>query len=81
MGNHGGNQLAEKDGAVLTRRRILQGAGGFFAAAAFPDKRAMASVLPLRQDFRKAPSAAADITGRRQSHRAKGTGSEACSLQ
>lgn len=64
MANHGGNHFAEKDSAVLTRRRILQGAGGFFAAAALADKSAMAAVLPLRQDFQKARSAAADITGR-----------------
>ncbi len=65
MGDHGGDLLKEKDAAILTRRRILQGAGGFFAAATFPDKSAMASVLPLRQDSRKAPpTAAADLTGR-----------------
>jgi 2-methylcitrate dehydratase PrpD len=65
VGDHGGNRLKEKDGAVLTRRRILQGAGGFFAAAALPDKRAMASLLPLGQNSGKAPpSAAVDLTGR-----------------
>ncbi len=59
MGDRGGSLFAEKHGEVLTRRRILQGAGGLFAAAAFPDTRAMASVLPLSQDSRQAPPTAA----------------------
>src|ERR1700688_4788266 len=48
----------------LTRRRILQGAGGLIAAAALPSKRLTIRASPLRQESAK-PSAtpAADLTG------------------
>src|SRR6266853_2916518 len=56
---------AEKVRSTLTRRRILQGAGGIIAAAAFPTKGATASAFEPSQSAPKTPSsAAADITGR-----------------
>ncbi len=59
-----GNLPTEESGSVLTRRRILQGAGGIIAAAAFPARGAAASARPLSQDSPKAPSKSnADITG------------------
>ena len=54
--------------SILTRRRLLQSAGGFIAAAAFPGARA-ASALPVSQASRGVPAkAAADITGRLARH-------------
>ncbi|MGB2890669.1 MAG: MmgE/PrpD family protein [Candidatus Acidiferrales bacterium] len=66
MGDNRGDMPSESDGAVLTRRRMLQGVGGFIAAAAFPAKSAAGSVLPRSQGSRKTPptAASADITGR-----------------
>jgi 2-methylcitrate dehydratase PrpD len=55
---------AEENGSLLTRRRMLQSAGGFVAAAAFPASVGTTSAFPLRQAAPKAPTAAADITGR-----------------
>ena len=52
-------------GSILTRRRILQGAGGVIAAAAFPARGAATAAHPLSQASQTIPSAAgADITGR-----------------
>jgi 2-methylcitrate dehydratase PrpD len=54
----------EKDRSNLTRRRILQSAGGLIAAT-IPITRAISSALPSTQASPKAPSKpAADITGR-----------------
>jgi len=67
VGNNRGDMPMEKDRQILTRRRILQGAGGIIATAAFPGAGAAA---PLRsRGASKAPSmetpkAAADVTGR-----------------
>jgi 2-methylcitrate dehydratase PrpD len=47
----------------LTRRRILQGAGGVLAAAAIPAARLANAALPLRQESPKASAAATDLTG------------------
>ena len=50
--------------AGLTRRRMLQGAGGLIAAAALPTERLTSAALPLRQESPKAsPGAATDLTG------------------
>jgi 2-methylcitrate dehydratase PrpD len=59
---------AKKDGSIpagLTRRRMLQGAGGAIVAAALPSKRLTLRALPLRQESPK-PSVtpAADLTGK-----------------
>jgi 2-methylcitrate dehydratase PrpD len=65
VGDNHGDMSTEKDGSNLTRRRILQGAGGIIAAAAFPAKGATASALSFSQSAPKAPSKAdADVTGR-----------------
>ena len=65
MNDNRGDRPTEKTSSILTRRRILQGAGGFIAAAAFPAKRAAASVLGPNQGPQGAPSApVADLTGR-----------------
>ncbi len=56
--------MISKNDSILTRRRILKGAGGFVAAAAFPAARA-ALALPLSHASQNVPAkAAADITGR-----------------
>jgi len=66
--NNRGGESANKDGAIpagLTRRRILQSAGGMIAAAAaIPGERLAARALPFPQESAK-PSAApaADLTG------------------
>jgi 2-methylcitrate dehydratase PrpD len=56
-----------KDGifpAGLTRRRMLQGAGGAIAAAALPSERLTIRALPLRQESPKPSSTpATDLTG------------------
>jgi 2-methylcitrate dehydratase PrpD len=63
--NQRGGISRENDGAILTRRRILQSVGGIFAAATFRGKGAAGSALPLKQDSAKAGSkVAADVTGR-----------------
>ncbi len=50
--------------AGLTRRRMLQGAGGVIAAEAFPMKRLTSAALPLRQESPKsAATATTDLTG------------------
>jgi len=60
-----GNTSTEKRGTNLTRRRILQSAGGLIAAATIPTTRAISSALPSTQASPKAPpKPAADITGR-----------------
>jgi hypothetical protein len=57
--------IKEKDRSNLTRRRILQSAGGLIAAATFPTTRAISSALPSTQASPKAPpKPAADITAR-----------------
>jgi len=57
--------IKEKDRSNLTRRRILQSAGGLIAAATIPTTRAISSALPSTQASPKAPpKPAADITGR-----------------
>jgi 2-methylcitrate dehydratase PrpD len=62
-----GDRSAKKDGifpAGLTRRRMLQGAGGAIAAAALPAERLTSAALPLRQESPKSPATAAiDLTG------------------
>jgi 2-methylcitrate dehydratase PrpD len=63
-----GGRSATKEGssspAGLTRRRMLQGAGGVLAAAALPTERLTIPALPLRQDSPKASTTAAtDLTG------------------
>src|SRR5260370_38713777 len=56
---------SEKARSILTRRRVLQGAGGIIAGAAFPSKAAAGSAIPVSQGATKAPSrGASDITGR-----------------
>ena len=60
-------ESAKRDGSIpasLTRRRMLQGAGGAIAAAALPTGRLAIRALPLRQESAK-PSATpvADLTG------------------
>ena len=51
-------------GSILTRRRMLQSAGGFIAATSFPAAGAATSALSLSQAGPKPATAAADITGR-----------------
>jgi len=62
-----GGRSATNDGTIpagLTRRRILQGAGGALAAAALPIERLTIRALPLRQESPKPSAAAAtDFTG------------------
>jgi 2-methylcitrate dehydratase PrpD len=62
-----GGRSTTKDGsspAGLTRRRILQGAGGVLASAALPTARLTSAALPLRQESPKASAAAStDLTG------------------
>src|SRR5688572_19358117 len=53
---------AKDDDSNLTRRRILHGAGGLIAAAAFPIKQATAAAPPRQAS--PIPSAGRDITGR-----------------
>jgi 2-methylcitrate dehydratase PrpD len=56
---------AEEDRSKVTRRRMLQGAGGLIAAAALPGERLRASALPQSQGAPKASMPArADLTGR-----------------
>ncbi len=67
MKDNRGGEAAKRDGLIpagLTRRRMLQGAGGVIAAAALPTERLTIRALPLRQESPK-PSAmaAADLTG------------------
>ncbi len=66
-----GNQLRDNRGAMptksshsITRRRMLQSAGGLFTVAAVPTTEAIASGLLLRQGSRANSSRSADITGR-----------------
>ena len=59
------NKSGGKDGRILSRRRILQSAGGFIAATAFPGEQAAIAAVPRRQESQKtAPLAGPDITGR-----------------
>jgi 2-methylcitrate dehydratase PrpD len=64
--DRGGNEVSKENKfrAGLTRRRMLQGAGGVLAAAALPAARLTRAAQPLPQDSAK-PSAAAgtDLTG------------------
>jgi 2-methylcitrate dehydratase PrpD len=64
VGNDRADTLTEKDSRILSRRSILQSAGGIFAAAALPGNGPAIAALPLRQDSPKASRADADITGR-----------------
>ena len=65
MNDNRGDRPTEKTSSILTRRRILQCAGGLLAAATFPAKRAAASVLRPNQGPQGVPSApVADLTGR-----------------
>lgn len=65
VGENRDEMSTEKDGAILTRRRILQSVGGIIAAATFRGKGAATSAPPVQQDAHKAGSKAdADITGR-----------------
>lgn len=50
--------------SVLTRRRLLQGAGGLIAASALPANAAMFVASPLNQAVPAASTAKADLTGR-----------------
>jgi 2-methylcitrate dehydratase PrpD len=63
-----GGRSATKEGSSspvdLTRRHMLQGAGGVLAAAALPTERLRSAALPLRQESPKASTtAASDLTG------------------
>src|SRR5512135_2006932 len=64
--NRGGKPAA-KDGSIpvgLTRRRMLQGAGGAIAAAALPTERLTTTAFALRQESPRVSAAtAADLTG------------------
>ena len=54
----------EKERSVLTRRRLLQGAGGLIAASALPANGAMLAGLPLNQaPAKSSPTVAADLSG------------------
>ena len=65
MNNNRGDMSAGMAGSILTRRRILQCAGGLLAAAAFTEKGTAASVLGPNQVPQGVPSApVADLTGR-----------------
>ena len=54
----------KRAGSILTRRRMLQSAGGFIVATSFPATGAATSARSLSQAAPKPPAAAADITGR-----------------
>ena len=59
------NKSGGKDGRILSRRRILQSAGGFIAATAFPGEQAAMAAVPRSQESQKTASKAGpDITGR-----------------
>lgn len=53
-----------EDDSFLTRRRMVQNAGGWIAAAALPAESLRVPALPLGQESANAPTtAAADVTG------------------
>jgi 2-methylcitrate dehydratase PrpD len=54
----------EMERPVLTRRRLLQGAGGLIAASALPANAAMFAASNLGQTSPASSAAAADLTGR-----------------
>ncbi len=58
------NGAPGKDESVLTRRRMLQGAGGFIAAAAFPTTEAVAANARAAALQRSSFVATTDFTGR-----------------
>jgi len=62
-----GDKSVTKNGLIaagLTRRRMLQGAGGVIAAATLPTEQMMSAALPLRQEAPKSSATAAtDLTG------------------
>lgn len=64
MENKSEREIATNRTSKLTRRRILQSAGGFLAAAAIPAERLAGAALPPRQESAKASAApAGDLTG------------------
>ena len=65
MADDRADSLARKNGRILSRRRILQSAGGIIAAVAFPAKEATVSASRLSQGSPKpALKTDADVTGR-----------------
>jgi 2-methylcitrate dehydratase PrpD len=63
------NMTKEKEHFVLTRRHLLQGAGGLIAASALPANGAMLAELPFSQvPSRASSTGAADLTGRLASY-------------
>jgi len=53
----------EENGSLLTRRRLLQGAGGLIAASALPASGAVSAALPVAQAAKSTSSVAPDLTG------------------
>ena len=65
MGDDRAETLAGKGWRILSRRRVLQSAGGVIAAAAFSGNGATIAAPPLIQDSpKRASKSDADITGR-----------------
>ena len=57
--------MSTKDAdTTVTRRRVLQGAGGLMAAAALPHAAAMTSAMGVSTASQAGPASAADVTGR-----------------
>src|ERR1700675_3555257 len=60
-----GDIFVDQVGSTISRRRLLQSAGGIFAGAAFPTRGAAAAALPVSQVAPKAASKGdGDVTGR-----------------
>jgi 2-methylcitrate dehydratase PrpD len=65
MGDIRGDLPIGKEIAILTRRRMLQGAGAFLGATVIPGSNEVRAAIPLGQESKKAaPAASADVTGR-----------------
>jgi len=65
VGDDRAETLAGKGWRILSRRRVLQSAGGVIAAAAFSGNGATIAAPPLIQDSpKRASKSDADITGR-----------------
>jgi hypothetical protein len=54
--NKSESETTTKTDSSLTRRRLLQGAGGVFAAAVLPTERPLSAAFPPRQESSKAPA-------------------------
>ena len=64
MTNHSEEKTAANDGLKLTRRRVLQNAGGVLAVAALSAERLTSASRPLRQESAKASApSSGDLTG------------------